>query len=375
MRYCPHIFSKPLPTAVSVNHDIAMRYTEEEQNLIILSSLGVPAGAKRAVLSALKSFTDDFAQCESILIKKGYGGVYNKVRNCFYSGRYREEIFAGLERRGVECVTLASEDYPEYLKNTDDPPVALYLLGRRELLKRDMFSVVGSRRTTPYALELCKKFSAELSEHFVIVSGSAEGADSAALESAKTPLSVLAFGFDSIGSVANTRFLEKIEKTGLLVSEYFPTERVKRFNFPVRNRIIAGLSKGTLVVSAAQKSGALITARYAAEYMRDLFAFPYNLGVTSGEGCNSLIKKGASLVQNPLDILSAFGLDLNPRPETKLTEEEREVYSKIKEAGEIFVTSLAEKLGAEPYKLITVLSSLEIKGLVCRLGGNRYSAL
>lgn len=352
-----------------------MRYTEEEQNLIILSSLGVPAGAKRAVLSALKSFRNDFSQCESLLIKNGYGGVYNKVRNSFYSRSYREEVFEGLEKRGVDCVTLASADYPEYLKNIDDPPVTLFLRGRRELLKRDMFSIVGSRRTAEYALEWCKRFSSELSSHFAIVSGSAEGADSAALESAQNAVSVLAFGFDCIGKVSNSQLIRKIEKTGLLVTEYFPPERAQRFNFPKRNRIIAGLSKGTLIVSAALKSGALITAGYAAEYMRELFAFPYNLGVTSGEGCNALIKKGATLVQNPLDIFSAFGLDLKPRPQTKLSEEEQKVLSAIKESGEIFVAALAEKLGTEPYKLVTVLSSLEIKGLVCRLGGNRYSAL
>lgn len=352
-----------------------MKYTEEEQNLIILSSLCVPAGARRAVLSALKSFTHDLSQCESVLIKNGYVGVYNKVRDCFYSPSYRAEIFEGLEKRGTECVTLASSDYPEYLRNTDDPPVTLFLSGRRELLKKDMFSIVGSRRTAPYALEWCKTFSKELSEHFVIVSGSAEGADTAALESAENAVSVLAFGFDCIDGVTNSKVIRRIEKAGLLVSEYFPTEKVQRFNFPTRNRIIAGLSRGTLVVSAAQKSGALITARYAEEYMRELFAFPYNLGVASGEGCNVLIKKGATLAQNPLDILSAFGLDLKPRPENKLSAEEQKVYSAIRESGEIFVAALAEKLGTEPYKLITVLSSLEIKGLVCRLGGNRYSAI
>lgn len=352
-----------------------MNYTEEEQNLIILSSLNVPAGARRAVLTALKSFMGNFPECGSILIKNGYAGVYNKVRERFYSPVYRKEMLSGLEKRGVECVTLASQDYPEYLKNTPDPPLTLYLRGRRELLKRDMFSIVGSRRTAPYALEWCRRFSKDLSEHFVIVSGSAEGADTAALESAQNPVSVLAFGFDSVGKVSNSVLLKKIEKTGLLVSEYYPTEKAQRYNFPMRNRIIAGLSKGTLVVSAAQKSGALITANYAAEYTRELFAFPYNLGVTSGEGCNQLIKKGASLVQKPLDILSVFGLDLKPLAKPGLTADEERVYKAVKESGETFVTALAQKLGTEPYKLIAVLSSLEIKGLLCRLGGNRYQAL
>lgn len=353
-----------------------MPYTEEEQNLIILSSLNIPLGAKKSVLSALKSFTSDFAQCENFLIKNGYDGVYNKVKDCFYSSSYRDSVLEQLEKRDVECLTLASAGYPEYLKNTDEPPPVLFLKGRKELLSEKLFSIVGSRRTAPYALEQCKKFSSELSEHFGIVSGSAEGADTAALEGASDKaISVLAFGFDCIGQVTNSRLIEKIEKTGLIVSEYFPTVKLKKYNFPVRNRLIAGLSLGTLVVSAAKKSGALITADYAVEYNRELFAFPYNLGIVSGEGCNALIKKGAALVQNPLDILGAFGLDLKPRPKQTLSDEESKVYSLIKETGEAFVPSLAQKLGVPPYKLITVLSSLEIKGLICRLGGNRYSAV
>lgn len=353
-----------------------MPYTEEEKNLIILSSMGnVPRGAKRSVLQALKSFTPDFAQCERLLIKNGYDSVYNKVKELFYSPAYRDGVLEQLEKRKVKCVTLASADYPKNLKNIYDPPATLFMLGKTELLKNRLFSIVGSRRTAAFAIEQCKRFSKELSSRFTIVSGSAEGADTAALESAENAVSVLAFGFDRINTTTNARVVNGIARKGLLVSEYFPTEKVQRFNFPVRNRIIAGLSEGTLVVSAAAKSGALITAGYAAEYDRELFAFPYNIGVASGEGCNGLIKKGAALVQDPLDILAAFGLDLKPRPQISLSQEEQKILDIIRESGETSIPELADKFGVEAYKLITVLSLLEIKGLVCRLGGNRYSAV
>lgn len=354
-----------------------MKYTEEEQNLIILSSFSeIPHAARQSVLSALKSFAPDSAENNSYPIKSGADGVYNKVRANFYNAEYRQKVFEELEKRQVECVTLASEDYPELLKHIPDPPLTLFVKGRRELLRNRLFSIVGSRTTTVPALEQCKRFSKELSEQFTIVSGSAYGADSAALESANgRVISVLAFGFDSVGKVSNSQLIQKIAGAGLIISEYFPTVKPRTFYFPVRNRIIAGISKGTLIVSAGEKSGALITANCAAEYNREVFVFPYNIGVSSGEGCNALIKKGAALVQNPLDILLAFGLDLKPRTEKILSPQEQKVYSLIKDEGEVFVPVLAEKLGVQTFNLIPVLSLLEIKGLIVRLGGNRYSVI
>lgn len=349
-------------------------YTEEEKNLIILSSFEeLTYAAKQSVLSALESFTPE-SQNFSIKIRRD--GVYNKVRESFYDPAYREKVFSQLSARGVECVTIASPDYPQLLKQAETPPLTLFIKGRRELLRRRLFAIVGSRHTSAYGMEQCRRFSRELSQSFTVVTGCACGADTAALEGAEGgAVSVLAFGFDYADKVSNANVIKRTADTGLIVSEYFPTVSPQKHYFPVRNRIIAGLTEGTLVVSAGAKSGALITADYAADYGREIFAFPYNIGVSSGEGCNALIKKGANLVQNPLDILAAFGLDLKPLPRAALTAEEQRLYNLIKESGEAFVPALAEAVGVPPYKLIPVLSSLEIKGLVVRLGGNRYSAI
>ena len=353
-----------------------MTYTEDEQSLILLSSIAeINYNERYASLSALMSATPDFEACKNLLIKRCGIGVYNKVREKFYDPAFRQKVFDGLKSRGVECVTYVSDDYPEQLKHIPTPPIVLFILGRRELLKSRCFSIVGSRRTTPNVLAQCKRFAKELSEYFLIVSGSAHGADVAALDGADgRAISVIAFGFDYLKCQSSPQ-LKKVEQNGLFISEYYPAVAPHNFLFRYRNRIIAGLSQGTLVVSAGDKSGALITANFATDFGREVFAFPYNIGVDSGAGCNNLIKQGANLCQNPLDILSAFGLDLKPSFIVTLSDDEKKAYSIIKETGEIFLPALSQNFGVPPYKLIPVLSSLEIKGLICRLGGNRYSII
>lgn len=352
-----------------------MIYTEEEQNLIVLAAIvEMTYNERYASLSALMSATPDFDECKNSMIKRCGIGVYNRVRDSFYDRTFRNNVFAELDKRGMECITYFSPDYPELLKHIPTPPIALFLKGNRQLLKPRCFSIVGSRRTTPNSLVQCKNFAKELSEHFTIVSGSAQGADSAALEGAEgRAISVVASGLDYLE--LSTSQLKKVAQNGLFISEYFPTVAPQTFLFHARNRIIAGLSVGTLVVSAGEKSGALITANYAADFGREVFAFPYNIGVSSGAGCNNLIKQGANLCCNPLDIFDVFGLDLKPSLVVTLSEDEQKAFAAIKEYGEIFAPTLAQSLGVPPFKLTPILSSLEIKGLICRIGGNRYSII
>ena len=214
----------------------------------------------------------------------------------------------------------------------------------------ECFSIVGARKSTPKMRDDCKNFSARLSEKFTIVSGLAEGADAAALEGALDAggrvISVLANGFDRIYPPSNVNLYGRVAEHGLAVTEYRPEVPARDYHFRVRNRIIAGLSRGTLIVSADKVSGALITADYAAEYGRDVFAFPHSIGAPSGAGCNALIKKGAYLAENILDIFGAYGLDFNTPAQTEPLSEVR-----------------------------SIICALEIKKKVAALGGNRYSAI
>ena len=356
-----------------------MNYTDDEINLIALCSFPELSDAQRRVLlSGLASSKPDFVKYEKSLIKSLTDGVYNKLKAHFYDGAYRKQILSELEEAGVSCVTYFSKSYPQSLKYIDTPPVVLYCKGNLSLLNTECFSVVGSRRTLPQILKLCKKTAQELTRHFTVVSGSADGADAAALDGALESgkvISVLAYGFNYFYPAGNQSLIERVAKCGLLITEYPPETRPQKYLFPIRNRIIAGLSKGTLVVSAGQKSGALITAHNAMEYGRELFAYPYTVGVASGAGCNSLLKNGAVLAENTLDIFDYFGLDFKPQSAAELSGEEKTLLEAIREAGEAFIPQLAEKLGTQPYKLIPTISKLEIKGLIVRIGGNRFTAI
>lgn len=356
-----------------------MNYTEEEINLITLCSFEeLTYNHRSALLGGLTSTRPDFAKYEKSLIKSLSVGVYNKIKAAFYDAAYRRTVLDKLEKAGAQCVTCFSKGYPGLLKNTDIPPIVLYCKGNISLLNTDCFAVVGSRRTLPQALKECKRIVKELTQHFTVVSGIADGADAAAVEGALESgriISVQANGFNHFYPAMNKPLIEKVAKRGLLLSEYPPEVAPQRHHFPIRNRIIAGLSKGALIVSAGERSGALITANYAAEYGREVFAFPYGIGVTSGKGCNHLIKNYGRLAENTLDIFDFFGLDFKPQDGVKLSDEEEKVLAAIRESGETFISELAEKLDTLPFRLIPTVSKLEIKGLIVRLGGNRFSAL
>ena len=353
-----------------------MTYTREEESLIVFAGIEELSDRHKYHLCFNCKNAEDR---QSYAIKTLPQGVYNIVVDKFEDGEFRNRILQNLSKKGISCVTYLSPEYPENLKHIDEPPIVLYCKGNTSLLRSNCFSVVGSRRTSMQPLSLCRKICGELTSAFTVVTGMAEGADSAAIEGALPSgkiVCVLANGFDYIYPANNKSLMEKVGACGLLVTEYLPHIPPLKYNFPVRNRIIAGLSRGTLVVSAGEKSGALITADLALEYGREVFAFPYSAGIASGVGCNALIKNGAYLTENILDIFKEFGLDLNKSVKSPaLTEDEQTVLDEIKITGEGFLPDIAQKLNKLTYQLIPVISSLEIKGLIVRLGGNRYSII
>ncbi len=287
-------------------------------------------------------------------------------------------LLARMEREEVFAVSLLDEDYPALLKNSPSPPLLLFGAGRRELLKARMFCIVGSRITPPWAEKLAKLTAERLSRRFAVVTGLAEGGDAAALEGALaggSPVCVLPCGIDGCYPAAHASLKERVRRAGLLLTEYPFGTQSKKFHFIARNRILAGLAEGTLVVSAGKRSGALITANFALDGGRDVFAFPHNPGAAQGEGCNELIKKGAYLATGAEDIFAAYGMQEDVREEVPLTPAERRVLTVLKESGELHAAVIAERAEIPVYEAAATLASLELKNLVVKAGGNRYTAV
>ena len=289
---------------------------------------------------------------------------------------YFSQVLDSLYQNDQRAVTIVSSDYPELLKQIDTPPLVLYCSGNVKLFTDDCFGIVGSRKSFPLSISLAEKFTEELlNAKFTLVTGIAEGVENRVINTVLSKnskiISVLPGGIENVYPQCHTDLVKSIiEKGGLVISEYPPKTPVVRYNFPVRNRIMAGLSKGVLIISGGAKSGTLYTAEYAGEYGRDVFAIPYSVGVASGVGCNEVIKKGGILVDSPKDILDYYGIECETQKVT-LLENEKEI-ARILIDGSMHVEQLSAKLNKRVFEILPTLSIMEIKGLVVKTGVNVY---
>lgn len=354
------------------------KYTQEELCLIWLDSfIGLEYKHKQQLYKYIEGKANIKALIEGC---KDYimSNVGEKEYNTLLTSAnkvYLDYVLDGLNARQINAITIYSEAYPEKLLNTEIPPLVLYAQGDERLLTEQSFAIVGSRRSLPNQLAHAKFFAESISSAgFTIVTGIAEGVDSAVINATLDKngkvISVIAGGIDNVYPSANKKLVERIAKTGLVISEHPPEVVPKPYHFPVRNRIIAGLSDGTLVVSGDIKSGTIYTAEYAEEYGRQVFAIPYNIGIESGAGCNELIKRGAVLVDSPDDVLNFFGKNLDALA-VEITDEERDVLSVLSN-GSKHVEQISKELDCSVFKVSATISMLEIKGLIVKDGYNIY---
>ncbi|MGB5231889.1 MAG: DNA-processing protein DprA [Desulfoprunum sp.] len=225
-----------------------------------------------------------------------------------------------LLKKGCLAVDFGDPAYPELLRQIADPPPVLFVRGRKELLHRSCLAIVGSRASTAYGRRTARSLAADLAPSLTIVSGMALGIDAeahaGALSAGGETIAVLGCGLDVIYPIQNRRLYEQIGQSGLLVTEYPLGTTPEGFRFPARNRIIAGLSLGVLVVEAAKKSGSLITAQMALESGREVFAVPGQVDSFKSEGTHWLLKEGAKLVQSARDVLEELDLANNSGSES-----------------------------------------------------------
>lgn len=283
----------------------------------------------------------------------------------------------------IKTISIQDGNYPKLLKEIKNAPEVLYVKGNLNS-DEQCFAIVGTRRCSDYGKQVALEIAGDLAEAgLTIVSGLAPGIDTAAhqavVERNRRTIAVLGTGVDeeSIYPQSNLKLAREILQTGgALISEYPPGTRGTQFTFPQRNRIISGLSLGTLVVEAKQKSGALITADWARKQKRKIFAVPGPIYSLNSKGCHYLIKNGAKLVENANDILRELNLKLRRSDLRKTTvgenEEENLILNILKE-GALDVEKIIEETNLSAQKATSILAILEIQGKVKNLGGNIYA--
>lgn len=301
-----------------------------------------------------------------------------------------DEIITQTEKNGSEIITLADPEYPSLLKQIYDPPVLFWLKGSPEALSKPGIAVVGTRNTSPYGRKMAKKLTGELAdEGLCIFSGLAYGIDAiahrTALEHEAATVAVLGSGIDNLYPQKNADLANRIVKSGGAVITEFPLgTNPDAGNFPVRNRIVSGMSLGVLVVESGIKGGSMITADLGLDQNREVFAIPHPLGSPSGTGCNYLIKRGAAkLVQTVDDILDELpvqqsGNSANEPVQAKPDWREIELdelsvsICELLEKKAFQVDELAEEVAVGTSQLLVKLLQLEMDELVLQKAGKVF---
>ncbi len=299
-----------------------------------------------------------------------------------------------LDKYEARLITLDDSAYPARLAEIYDPPLALFVRGELYQADEHCVAVVGTRRATPYGIHMAEKLGRELGAHGVaVVSGMALGVDTAAhrgaIESGGRTLAILGCGVDVVYPPQNADLMDAIARHGAVVSQFLMGTKPSAGHFPYRNRIISGLSLGTIVVEAPADSGALITARQAAEQGREVFAVPGEVGKRNSEGPHALIREGAKLVETVQDILVELELPAairQPRAAEPATVPphapvaaspvvspvEKDILSVLSPSGS-FVDEIAAACRISVSEALSSLTMLELRGLVRQFSGKRFA--
>ena len=304
---------------------------------------------------------------------------FNKMSLCLHD-EFLNRFLTQYKQENIECITFNDKRYPFLLKEIASPPLCLYCKGNIQLLNTTCIAIVGTRKPTEYGIITTKQYAKELAEADVtVVSGMASGVDSIAhrevIENHGKTIAVIAGGFNHIYPASNYNLFKQLTENNLVISEYCPNIKPLSYYFPVRNRIIAGLSKGVIITEAGEKSGALHTFNYALDFNREVFAVPGRINSPMSKGTNAIIKSLQGIVSlSPEDVLTS--LNIQKQKNEKISAVQLDINAQI-----VIEYIMAEKKSFQqildfthlPAKeLNAILIELEMSGLVTKLANNSY---
>lgn len=349
--------------------------------LSMLPEIG-PIGAKK-LLAMFGTPENIFnAGPDDLLSVAGIGPNRAKNIKGFSAWKEVEEQIGIMEKKGVEAVSLDDPLYPGMLREIEDAPVVVYIKGDIQPQDKYAVAIVGSRKVTHYGASVAENISEELaSMGFTVVSGLARGIDSishrGAIKAGGRTFAVLGSGVDIPYPPENKTLMDKVSASGCVMSEFPPGTAPDRENFPRRNRLISGLSLGVLVIEAAADSGALITARFAIEQGREVFAVPGNVSSPNSRGANELIRQGAVLTRKADDIVAELApvlkgfIKSKDKVKIEVTAMEKDLCNLLSgEPKQIDVISRESGLPAS--QVLGTLLGLELKGAVKQITGKRF---
>ncbi len=319
------------------------------------------------------------------------GGIGDEVAEAITSWEKAVPLAAELKRieeSGCHVVTQSDEEYPPLLREIYDPPIVLYVKGTLSPGDKSSIAMIGSRQTTHYGIETARKLSYQLAYTGVtVISGGARGIDTAAHQGALSAkgrtIAVLGTGINIVFPTENKELFERIADNGAVIIQFPFNRPADKQSFPIRNRIVAGMTQGSVVVEANLNSGALITARFANDYGRQVFAVPGRIDSPRSKGCHNLIKNGAKLCESAEDILDEFEYlfpvsnqppspaETGELPGIALSDEEAKVMDLIGRE-ELSVDDIIRQSGLTASKANVVLLGLQMKKIVRQLPGRVY---
>ncbi len=358
-----------------------------KEALVALNMLeGIGPIVVRRLLEAFASPEEILASSQGRLMR--VNGIREEQASAIANWEERVDLsgeIARCEAFGCEIVCGLDEAYPKQLRQIYDPPIVLYVKGSISKQDQSGIALVGARRSTPYGREAARRLAQQLGGASVtVVSGGARGIDSAAhqgaLQGGGRTLCVLGNGINRIYPPENRELFERIAQNGAIITQFPFNRPADRQSFPIRNRIVAGMTLGTVVVEANGKSGALITANMANDYGRQVFAVPGPIHSPSSKGCHDLIKNGAKLCESMEDILSEFEYLFPASPQrasghpVALSDGERQLMDLIQQ-GEVHIDQLVRDSGLSVSALSVMLLQMEMKGLLVQQPGQIYSVI